>query len=133
MEITGRIGKVLPMRSGVSARTGNEWKVLPFIFEYFNAPSDIYACRIIFDAMNEDLFPQIVEGRTVTISMKHAVTEYEGRYFNQVRLTGFRVIDATTPQQAPQQAQTTAGVQQTATNENAPQNAPKDEADDLPF
>ena len=43
MEFQGRIAKVLPIRQGVSQRTGNEWKSLPFIFEYFEHDSDRYA------------------------------------------------------------------------------------------
>ena len=43
MEFTGRIAKLLPIRQGVSQRTGNEWKSLPFIFEYFEHESDRYA------------------------------------------------------------------------------------------
>ena len=43
MEFQGRIAKLLPIRQGVSQRTGNEWKSLPFIFEYFEHDSDRYA------------------------------------------------------------------------------------------
>ena len=32
MEFQGRIAKLLPIRQGVSQRTGNEWKSLPFNF-----------------------------------------------------------------------------------------------------
>jgi hypothetical protein len=35
MKFQGRVKKMLQLRSGVSQRTGNEWKALTFIFEYF--------------------------------------------------------------------------------------------------
>ena len=45
MEFIGRVKKILPLRSGISQRTGNEWKSLPFIFENY----------IIFNQSNKDM------------------------------------------------------------------------------
>lgn len=52
MEFTGRISKVLPVRSGTSQR-GNEWQALPFVFEYFEHENDRYADSVLGDLRHE--------------------------------------------------------------------------------
>ena len=65
MEFQGRIAKVLPVRSGVSQRTGNEWKSLPFIFEYFENPSDRYADSVMLETFDENVINNLKEGMEV--------------------------------------------------------------------
>ena len=59
MEFQGRIAKVLPVRSGVSQRTGNEWKSLPFIFEYFEHDSDRYADSVMLETFDTNVIAGI--------------------------------------------------------------------------
>jgi hypothetical protein len=54
MEFKGRIAKVLPMRSGTSQR-GNEWKALPFVFEYFENETDRYADSVLVETFDTNI------------------------------------------------------------------------------
>lgn len=86
MEFNGRIVRLLPMTSGVSAKTGEPWKAQPFIFEYFERDSDRYPDRVVLDAFGDDDIAKLKEGREVRCSFYHAVYEKDGRAFNRIRL-----------------------------------------------
>lgn len=86
MKFRGRIFKVLDKRSGVSQRTGNEWVSQEFIFEYFENPTDRYSDRVVLDTMDADYIDKIEEGAEVTINFGHNVREYQGRFFNSLRV-----------------------------------------------
>lgn len=57
MEFEGRITKVLPTRSGTSMR--GEWKVLPFVFEYFERADDRYSDRVLLETMDHAIMGKI--------------------------------------------------------------------------
>lgn len=76
MEFQGRIAKVLPIRQGVSQRTGNEWKSLPFIFEYFENPSDRYADSVMLETFDTNVIDNLKEGMEVRCGFGHRTREY---------------------------------------------------------
>lgn len=83
----GRIQKVLPMRSGTSAKTGNEWKSLPFVFEYFEDERSRYADRALLECFNEEQMKQIREGAEATVGFGHDVRYgNDGHAYNSLRL-----------------------------------------------
>ena len=132
MEVKGRIKKVLQVRSGVSQRTGNEWKALPFVVEFFENPTDRFPDSVVVETMDTNLMPSIREGVDVKIGISHHVREYEGRMYNEVRMYRFELIGSQQP---------TDNVQAAGAN-NSPQpqqNAPTGtenaggNSDDLPF
>ena len=86
MEFQGRIAKVLPVRSGVSQRTGNEWKALPFIFEYFENPTDRFADSVILETFDTKVIENLKEGMEVRCGFGHKTREYEGKTYNELRL-----------------------------------------------
>ena len=86
MKFKGRIFKVLDKRSGVSQRTGNEWVSQEFIFEYFENPTDRYSDRVVLDTMDADYIDKIKEGAEVIVNFGHNVREYQGRFFNSLRV-----------------------------------------------
>lgn len=57
MEFEGRISKVLPVRSGTSQR--GDWKVLPFIFEYFETPDQRWSDKVLLETMDTNIMAQI--------------------------------------------------------------------------
>lgn len=59
MEFQGRIAKVLPIRQGVSERTGNEWKSLPFIFEYFESGEQRWSDKVLLETIDTNIMAQI--------------------------------------------------------------------------
>ena len=90
MEFQGRIAKLLPIRQGVSQRTGNEWKSLPFIFEYFENPSDRYADSVMLETFDTNVIDNLQEGMEVRCGFGHRTREYtkDGKtmIINDIRL-----------------------------------------------
>lgn len=129
MEFQGRIKTVLPMRSGVSQRTGNEWKSQPFVFEYFENPSDRYSDRVMLETFDANIIPNIKENAEVRIGFGHRVREYDGRVYNEVTMYKFELVGAINDAGQAQQpsAQTSAPKTQTAEQPG------EGEEDDLPF
>ena len=125
MKFKGRIFKVLDKRSGVSQRTGNEWVSQEFIFEYFENPTDRYSDRVVLDTMDADYIDKIKEGAEVTVNFGHNVREYQGRYFNSLRVFNMEFAG-----DAPQQPVAAAPANVAPTPQ--PQAQGKDD-DDLPF
>lgn len=148
MQFQGRIYKVFPVQSGTSA-SGKEWSRMDFIFEYFENPTDRYADRVLLNVMNERIKEyDIQEGDTVVIGFAHTTREYQGRYFNDIRMYHFeKVKQILSPakqvyaEAQPQQAQApTAPAPAQPTQTVAPQQGqifpPEQQAqggDELPF
>lgn len=131
MEFQGRVKKILPLRSGVSQRTGNEWKSLPFIFEYFENPTDRFADTVLLETFDTNVIDNLKEGMDIRCGFGHRTREYEGKTYNELRL--YKIESVKGAQQAPQGANAPAEAQQTATQPIAVQTAQNNANDDLPF
>ena len=133
MEFTGQIKKIMPARSGVSERTGNEWKAQPFIFEYFENPSDRYADSVVLETFDTNVMAQLEEHATVRIGFGHKTREYDGKVFNDLRMYKFERYDG--KKQAAQPANTAQPANSPQPQNNAPQGDENGEGgnDDLPF
>ena len=85
MEFTGRIIKVLEPRGGVSSRTGNPWKTQDFVIEETVGQ---YPKRMLFNVFGEDNLARfnIQEGQELTVSFDINAREYNGRWFNDIRV-----------------------------------------------
>lgn len=136
MKVQGRIKQVLPLRQGVSQRTGNEWKLLPFIFEYFEHETDRLADSVMLETNDQKVIDNLKEGMEVICDFGHNVREYtpqtgeragQVQYINNMRLYSIQSVQHyyATQQQAPVQPQ--PAPQQTV------QAAPADDVDPLPF
>ena len=135
MEFTGRVKKILPLRSGVSQRTGNEWKSLPFIFEYYEHETDRYADTVLLETFDTNVIDNLKEGMEICCGFGHRTREYEGKTYNELRLYKIEnVRGAQAAQQAPQGANASAAGNQPNAPFPEPQN-PSNQADDddLPF
>ena len=131
MEFTGRVKKILPARSGVSQRTGNEWKALPFIFEYFENPTDRFADTVLLETFDTNVIDNLKEGMEIRCGFGHRTREYEGKTYNELRL--YKIESVKAAQQAPQGANAPAEAQQTVAQPIAVQTAQNDPHNDLPF
>ena len=131
MEFTGRVKKILPARSGVSQRTGNEWKALPFIFEYFENPTDRFADTVLLETFDTNVIDNLKEGMEIRCGFGHRTREYEGKTYNELRL--YKIESVKAAQQAPQGANAPAEAQQAVAQPIAVQTAQNDANDDLPF
>ncbi len=83
MEITGKIILALPERGGVAQRTGNEWKVRPYVLETLEQ----YPKKMVFEVFGVDRIAQfnIQVGETLTVSFDIDAHEYQDRWFNSIR------------------------------------------------
>ena len=139
MEFTGRIAKVLPVRQGVSQRTGNEWKSLPFIFEYFENPSDRYADSVMLETFDTNVIDNLQEGMEVRCGFGHKTREYtkDGKtmIINDIRL--YKIESVRKAQHVAQQPAPTPQAQQAAApfppQVDSNGNPIKEKDDDLPF
>ena len=144
MEFEGRISKVLPMRSGTSQRTGNQWQTQPFVFEYFETDDQRWSDKVLLETFNASEIPLIEENAKVRIGFAHSVREWtnqrgETQMFNEIRMYKFERLDAShakptsvsnAPQSAPAADPAPAAQQEPATTG---QKIDGDGNDDLPF
>ena len=116
MEFQGRIAKVLPVRSGVSQRTGNEWKSLPFIFEYFEHDSDRYADSVLLETFDTKVIDNLKEGMEVRCGFGHKTREFTKQdgttaVINDLRLYKIESVRKSQNQPAQQAIQQPVGQQ----------------------
>jgi hypothetical protein len=131
MEFTGRVKKLLPIRSGVSQRTNNEWKALPFVFEYFENPTDRYADSVLLETFDTNVIDNLKEGMEVRCGFAHRTREYEGKTYNELRL--YKIESVKGANQPAQAASAPAAVQTPTPQPNGAQTPQNDANDDLPF
>lgn len=132
MEFQGRIAKVLPMRRGTSARTGNEWQSLPFVFEYFENPTDRWADSVVLETFDTKVIENLKEGMEVICGFGHKAKDIkkqngEETTINELRLYKIESVRKQTAQPSPQP---TPAPQP---NPFGSQTQEGDQADDLPF
>ena len=140
MELTGKIIIVQPERSGVSQRTGTEWKVQEYVLETIN---EQFPRKMVFEVFGADRIANfnIKAGDVMTVSFDIDAHEYNGRWYNQIR--AWKVDRNVTAQ--PVAAPAPAGVAPTpapavapaapapAYTEPVPQAPGEGSVDDLPF
>ena len=106
MEFQGRVKQILPLRSGVSQRTGNEWKALPFVFEYYEHETDRYPDSVLLETFDTKVIENLKEGMEVRCGFSHRTREYDGKTYNELRL--YKIESVKTTANQPAQAQNTA-------------------------
>ena len=134
MEFEGRIKKLLPMRSGTSARTGNEWQSLPFVFEYFEHETDRYADSVVLETFDTKVIENLKEGMEVICGWSHKAKDIKKQNGEETTINELRLYKIESVRKA-------AVAQQPAPQTPAPQPAPAPQpqnqeggkTDDLPF
>ena len=134
MEFIGRVKKILPLRSGISQRTGNEWKSLPFIFEYYEHETDRYADTVLLETFDSNVIDNLKEGMEICCGFGHRTREYDGKTYNELRLYKIESVrGAQAAQQAAQDANASLAGNQPTPPFPEPQNPSNQDDDDLPF
>ena len=139
MEFQGRISKLLPMRSGVGARTGNEWKSLPFIFEYFEHDTDRYADSVMLETFDTKVIENMKEGMEVVCGWSHKAKEITRQDGSKTTINEMRLykIESLKKASQPQQGANSNVMAQQPTQQSftapEPQNNGGNKDDDLPF
>lgn len=160
MEFEGKISRVLPVRSGTS-KAGNEFKALPFVFEYFEDDNQRTSDKVLLETNDQHIMAQIgaflkkgadkkavVEnGECVMlgeikckIGFSHSVRQYMKKdgtqgLLNNIWIYRFEVLGAAVVQQQTQQAQVVQQMKQAQMQQQMPfatQQQGGDD-DDLPF
>ena len=126
MEITGKIIAVLPIQGGTS-KNGNEWKKQEYVLE----THEQYPKKVCFQIFGADRIDQaaIQPGEELTVSFDIESREYNGRWFTNINAWKVARAAAAAAGPAPVANDPLAGVASTA----APNFAPADPVDDLPF
>ena len=158
MKFNGVIQKVLPKRSGVSERTGNEWATQAFVFEYKENLTDRSPDRVILETFDQNIMAEfekvmekgadgnpVIENATinltrplyVSIGFGHKTRIYTNKQgqtgiMNDLSIYNFEWLKQ--PQMPPQGAQA-SNVQQQNNSPQPQDGAPQGggNADDLPF
>ena len=150
MVFEGKIIRVLPTRGGVSERTGNQWKALPFVFSYYEPGQERVDDRVLLETFDTNVMAQIAQycvkgqdGKAVVengrlkmtgdipckIGFGHKVKNVKNKQGDMVTLNELRIYSieiGTASQQQP------AAQQQQQSQAPFPPQAPADD-DDLPF
>ena len=137
VKLTGRIAEVFQAQSGVSARTGNNWKSQDYLFEFFQWSGQQNPNRLVVRIFGEDNIKRhnlqpLEENVTLTLRLDASKTKDGDRWFNEVRITNVERIGVQQPAQ-------TANIQQLTNSPQPQQNAPQggenqeEKKDDLPF
>lgn len=130
MELTGKIIAVLPERSGISQRTGSEWKTQSYVLE----TQETYPRKMCFDIFGADKIEQfaIKIGETLTVSFDIDAREYQGRWYNSIR--AWKVDRNVAPMESAMPAGMDSFAPAAATAPTAPVDfSGGDSTDDLPF
>lgn len=99
MEIEGKIIEDLGIRSGVSARTGESWRIASYVIE----TESMYPRRMMFsvsDGRNGRIAQMNVQvGKRMRIHFEIAASKgRDGMWYNQVNAFGARDLDAKAPE-----------------------------------
>ena len=139
MEFKGRIYKVLETTSGKS-RDGKEWQKQEFIFEFFEHDTDRYSDKVVLSVMNDRIKEyDLHEGDEVMIGFGHSVREYNGRWFNDIRLykldkaERMPLFENNPTQPVGETNGTVVGAPNLSLMEEVAEARKKEERDDLPF
>lgn len=92
VRLTGRIAEVMPLQSGVSQRTGNQWKSQEYLFEYFPWSCATNPSRIVVRIFGEEdiaKFNLKEREEDVTLTLRFAAQKSQdgSRWFNEIRIT----------------------------------------------
>ena len=138
MELTGKIIAILPVRSGVSSKSGNPWMTQQYVLEI---PGQ-YPKRMAFEVFGEDRIRQfnIQMGCQYKVSFDIDASEYQGKWYNSIKaysvvaLTQSAAVQAASPAAHPVQHAAVSPQHQPAQPPLfPPEQLQQDNSDDLPF
>lgn len=148
MEFTGRISRLFEPREGVSMRTGQPWKALPFIFEFFESEEDRYASFAKLETFDTNIMAKIAQfvaigddgnavikdgcmeltkNVEVKCNFRLNIRVYKENVFNEVMLRNMEVL--TEPDEKSKEKES----QEQKQGNSFSDLKPADPADDLPF
>lgn len=138
MELEGKISVVMPAASGVSQSTGNQWMSQEYVMAYYWFPNQTNPSYIVMRVFGEDRIKQfnLQPNDEVRVRFHVEAHEYQGRWFNEIRLDAVTFIGASAAKNpqvlppAPAAQPANQGAEQSGVQ---PQNQGGEKNDDLPF
>lgn len=92
MKVEGKIEKVFPVRSG-NRQDGSVWRRQDFIIAFQEDPRDFFFQRALLSADLEK-HPEPKEGCIAKVSWSVFTNEYNGRYYNQLKVITMEVEES---------------------------------------
>lgn len=128
MDIIGKAIAALPVKSGVSQRTGEQWQSREYVIE----TQEQYPKKICFEVFGTDKLQEfnIRNNDLIKVHFDISAREYNGRWYNSIRAWKVEHVNQENQTKETTQVQTSAPVQAAA-----PVAAPaaQESEDDLPF
>ena len=131
MEIIGKAIAALPVKSGVSQRTGEQWQSREYVIE----TQEQYPKKMCFEVFGTDKLKEFNIRNNDLIKVHFDITarEYNGKWYNSVRAWKLEHVNPQTQTTETTQVQTSAPVQAQTPATPAPAAAAQESEDDLPF
>ncbi len=130
MELEGKISVVMPAQSGTSQSSGNQWMSQEYVMSYFWYPNQTQPSNIVMRVFGEDRIKQfnLQPNDEVKVRFHVEAREYNGRWFNEIRIDRVEFIGNSSYKNQQPTAQKPQGAP-----EQQPQNQEGEKKDDLPF
>ena len=130
MDIIGKAIAALPVKSGVSQRTGEQWQSREYVIE----TQEQYPKKICFEVFGTDKLQEfnIRNNDLIKVHFDISAREYNGRWYNSIRAWKVEHVNPQSQTTETTPFQTSAPVAQ-APAPAAPAPAVQEREEDLPF
>lgn len=110
MELEGKISVVTPARSGVSQSSGNSWMSQEYVMAYYWFPNQTNPSYIVLGLFGEEKIKKynLQPNDEVKIRFHAEAHEYNGRWFNELRIDSVKFIGASVSKNAQMEEKKTA-------------------------
>ena len=128
MQITGKAIAALPVKSGVSKKTGEQWQSREYVIE----TQEQYPKKMCFEVFGTDKLKEfnIRNNDLIKVNFDITAREYNGKWYNYIRAWKVEHVNPQSQTTETTQVQTSAPVQAPAT---VAATAAQESDDDLPF
>ena len=129
MEIIGKAIAALPVKSGVSQRTGEQWQSREYVIE----TQEQYPKKMCFEVFGTDKLQEfnIRNNDLIKVHFDISAREYNGRWYNSIRAWKVEHVNPQSQTTETTPVQTSAPVAQAPATAASP--AAQESAEDLPF
>ena len=129
MEIVGKAIAALPVKSGVSQRTGEQWQSREYVIE----TQEQYPTKICFEVFGTDKLKEfnIRNNDLIKVHFDINAREYNGKWYNSIRAWKVEHVNPQSQTTETTPVQTSAPVAQAPATAASP--AAQESAEDLPF
>ena len=134
MELQGKVRHLLEPKSGTSQQ-GNAWMSQEVVIDYFWWPNQQQPSQIVMRVFGEDRIKKLNLQPNDEVSIRYHIEahEYQGRWFNEVRVDGVTFVGASASKNQPAAPQPTPEPQPAQEQQPTATQEGRQENDGLPF